>query len=120
MVLDKGRIREIGTHAELVRLGGIYQRLHELQFDARGHGSGAVSVRSMTGFARVRRMADEGEIAISLKSVNHRGLDLHFHMPAEFDAIEHEVRAIVKSAVARGHVQVHVAFMPAGGDRGRG
>ena len=68
----------------------------------------------MTGFARVRRMADEGEIAISLKSVNHRGLDLHFHMPEEFDAIEHEVRGIVKSAVARGHIQVHVAFMPAG------
>jgi ATP-binding cassette, subfamily B, bacterial MsbA len=32
VVMDKGRIREVGTHAELVRLGGIYQRLHDLQF----------------------------------------------------------------------------------------
>ena len=32
VVMDKGRIREIGTHSELVRLGGIYQRLHDLQF----------------------------------------------------------------------------------------
>jgi subfamily B ATP-binding cassette protein MsbA len=32
VVLDQGRIREFGTHQELVRRGGIYQRLHELQF----------------------------------------------------------------------------------------
>ncbi len=32
VVLEGGRIRETGTHEELLRLGGIYQKLHALQF----------------------------------------------------------------------------------------
>lgn len=32
VVLDRGAITEIGTHDELINGGGIYQRLHELQY----------------------------------------------------------------------------------------
>lgn len=32
IVMDGGAISETGTHEELVSLGGIYQRLHELQY----------------------------------------------------------------------------------------
>ncbi|HEX7241739.1 MAG TPA: ABC transporter ATP-binding protein [Longimicrobiaceae bacterium] len=34
LVLHHGEIRERGTHGELLRLGGLYARLHELQFVA--------------------------------------------------------------------------------------
>jgi uncharacterized protein (TIGR00255 family) len=64
----------------------------------------------MTGFARVRKEIPQGELVISLKSVNHRGLDLHFHLPNELDAVENDVRAVIKTGVARGHLQVHVAL----------
>ena len=32
VVLDRGTISEVGSHEDLVSRGGIYQRLHELQF----------------------------------------------------------------------------------------
>jgi uncharacterized protein (TIGR00255 family) len=69
-----------------------------------------MSVRSMTGFARVRRTIAQGELVVSIKSVNHRGLDLHAHLPADFDAIENDIRGVVKSGVARGHVQITVSL----------
>jgi uncharacterized protein (TIGR00255 family) len=64
----------------------------------------------MTGFARVRRAIEQGEISLSIKSVNHRGLDLHFHLPLEFDALESDIRAVLRSGMTRGHVQVHLTF----------
>jgi uncharacterized protein (TIGR00255 family) len=69
-----------------------------------------VSVRSMTGFARVRKVIPPGEIIFSLKSVNHRGLDLHFHLPHELDPLENDIRNAIRAGVARGHVQIHVSF----------
>lgn len=69
-----------------------------------------MSPRSMTGFARVRRAVPEGEIVLSLKSVNHRGLDMHFHLPPELDPYEMALRVAVKRLVSRGHLQIHVLF----------
>lgn len=65
-------------------------------------------IRSMTGFARVRREAAGVEFTVSLKSVNHRGLDIHFHTGAEMDPLENDLRNLIKRHIQRGHVDVRV------------
>lgn len=62
----------------------------------------------MTGFARVRRVTPQGEIVLSLKSVNHRALDLQFHLPSEVDPYEGALRKAISSNITRGHVDVRV------------
>jgi uncharacterized protein (TIGR00255 family) len=68
-------------------------------------------IRSMTGFARVQRTTPDGEISVSLKSVNHKGLDPHFHLEADLEAFEGALRAAVKKAILRGHVDVRCAVV---------
>jgi len=72
-------------------------------------------LRSMTGFARVRKLTELGEMICTLKSVNHRSLDVHLHLPADLDAYENAVRSAVKQRVSRGHVDVRVSWNRAGG-----
>lgn len=71
-------------------------------------------VRSMTGFARLQRSTEQGEISISLKSVNHRGLDLHFHLDPDLDAFEGVMRAALKKAILRGHVDLRGSMVRSG------
>jgi uncharacterized protein (TIGR00255 family) len=68
-------------------------------------------IRSMTGFARVQKSTEHGEIVVSLKSVNHRGLDLHFHLGSELDALENAMRAVIKRSVLRGHIDVRCSAL---------
>ncbi len=70
-----------------------------------------MKIRSMTGFARVQKSTPQGEIVVGLKTVNHRGLDLHFHSSAEIDAVENDMRTAIKKALIRGHVDVRVSFV---------
>ncbi len=74
----------------------------------------SAAIRSMTGFARVQRSTPHGEISVSLKSVNHKGLDPHFHLEADLDAFEGVLRAALKKAVLRGHVDVRCSVVRSG------
>ncbi len=84
-------------------------------------------LRSMTGFAQVKgEVAKPGGAApaasngrllfsLSLKSVNHRFLDLHFRLPSNSDSLEMKLRRLLKEKMARGHVEVTLSL-----DRGSG
>jgi len=71
-------------------------------------------IRSMTGYSRVHRSTAHGEITVTLKSVNHRGLDLHFHLEAQLDPFESSMRAALKKVLLRGHVDIRCSAVRAG------
>jgi uncharacterized protein (TIGR00255 family) len=75
-------------------------------------------VRSMTGYARVQLSSEWGEISIAIRSLNHRGLDMHFHLPPAFDAFENALRAAIKENVARGHLDIRGTWTPSLGGGG--
>src|SRR5208282_4193270 len=54
--------------------------------------------------------------ALSLKSVNHRFLDLHFRLPSGADSLEMQLRRLLKEKMARGHVEVTVSLERATND----
>lgn len=71
--------------------------------------------RSMTGFARVSsRISDALGFTLSLKSVNHRFLDLHLRLPIGMDSLEMQLRRVLKERLVRGHVEVSLSV-----DRGK-
>jgi uncharacterized protein (TIGR00255 family) len=77
-------------------------------------------LRSMTGFAQVKgQINGKLNFTLSLKSVNHRFLDLHFRMPSESDGLEMKLRRLLKEKVARGHVELTLS-LDRGGAEGFG
>ncbi len=64
-------------------------------------------IYSMTGFARLQvRVNDQLGYTLSLKSVNHRFLDVQLRLPPGLDALEMELRRLLKEHLVRGHVEV--------------
>jgi len=81
----------------------------------------------MTGFAQVKGEVQQqsqpasaatrpGQVngrlgfTLSLKSVNHRFLDLHFRLPSGTDSLEMQLRRLLKENVARGHLEVSLSL----------
>ena len=61
----------------------------------------------MTGFAQVKGQVNgQFGFTLSLKSVNHRFLDIHFRMPSDSDDLEMKLRRRLKERMARGHVEL--------------
>jgi uncharacterized protein (TIGR00255 family) len=64
-------------------------------------------IYSMTGFASARSVADEKPgFSLAIKSVNHRFLDLHMRLPSFCDALEMQMRRLLKETLKRGHIEV--------------
>jgi uncharacterized protein (TIGR00255 family) len=67
-------------------------------------------IKSMTGFAALTREDDRATIGVSIRTLNHRHLDLQLRMPQTLAAIEGDVRALIGRHVARGRVELAVTL----------
>jgi len=62
---------------------------------------------SMTGFASVAGELPAGtRFTLTIKTVNHRFLDMQFRLPPGLDGLEIEIRRRLKERLKRGHVSV--------------
>ncbi|MGA7860090.1 MAG: YicC/YloC family endoribonuclease [Terracidiphilus sp.] len=67
-------------------------------------------IYSMTGFARAQvRVHDQLVYTLSVKSVNHRFLDIQLRLPSGLDALEMELRRALKENLIRGHVELSLS-----------
>ena len=60
----------------------------------------------MTGFASVNSEDDRATVAVTIRSLNHRHLDLQLRIPQSMAPIESDVRAMAARFVARGRVEL--------------
>jgi uncharacterized protein (TIGR00255 family) len=67
---------------------------------------------SMTGYAQAKSSVLGWDARVSVKSVNHRFLDLKLRLPDGFDLYELRLRQLVRERIHRGHVEVHVSVEP--------
>jgi uncharacterized protein (TIGR00255 family) len=81
--------------------------------DSAGPPTGSAAMSSGTS-----SMHGNGHLAfaLSLKSVNHRFLDLHFRLPSGSDSLEMQLRRLLKEKIARGHVEVTLSLERSGGE----
>jgi uncharacterized protein (TIGR00255 family) len=72
-------------------------------------------IRSMTGYARLERTTEYGNLSWELRSVNHRYLDLGFRMPEEVRSMEPGFRTQVSATLKRGKVECGLRLTTAPG-----
>ena len=65
-------------------------------------------IKSMTGFASLTHDTDSATVGVTVRSVNHRFLDLQLRLPSGLADREPRIRALVQQTIARGRVEIAV------------
>ena len=73
-------------------------------------------IKSMTGFASLARETEQAAVTMTIKSVNHRYLDIQIKAPRVFDELEQHLRTLVQRQVSRGRVDLSLSV----GQKGSG
>ena len=72
------------------------------------------SPKSMTGYAQASVEHNGWSLRVSLRSVNHRFLDVRLRLPEGFEDFEPRIRQLLRDHLRRGHVDLTLHFDPAG------
>ena len=70
-----------------------------------------VTVYSMTGFGRSKIIENSVEVAIEIKSVNHRYFEYSSRMPRTYQFLDEKIKELIKSKVVRGKIEVGVSVV---------
>jgi uncharacterized protein (TIGR00255 family) len=66
-------------------------------------------IKSMTGFASASRESEHAAMAVTIRAVNHRHLDLQLRIPQTLAEAEGRIRASVQRRIGRGRVELAVS-----------
>jgi uncharacterized protein (TIGR00255 family) len=66
-------------------------------------------IKSMTGFASLTHEDERATIAVTVRAVNHRFLDLQLRVPQSFGDVEPRLRTLLQKRLARGRVEVGIS-----------
>ena len=66
-------------------------------------------ITSMTGFASATHEAESATTTVTVKSVNHRFLDVQLRVPSTLAAAENTLRTQIQQRLGRGRVEVTIA-----------
>ena len=66
-------------------------------------------ITSMTGFAALTREDPRATVSVTVRTVNHRFLDVQVRLPQTLADREARLRALVQQAIARGRVELGVS-----------
>src|SRR5258705_1817153 len=67
-------------------------------------------MKSMTGFGRGTVAGEDFKIAVEVKTVNNRYLDIHLRLSQELSSLETSIRKLISSRLSRGRVDVNLNF----------
>jgi uncharacterized protein (TIGR00255 family) len=67
-------------------------------------------MKSMTGFGRGATTGENFSVAVDLKTVNNRFLDVHLRLGAELSSLEAIVKRRIASRLSRGRVDANISF----------
>ncbi|MBC7912242.1 MAG: YicC family protein [Pyrinomonadaceae bacterium] len=67
-------------------------------------------MKSMTGFGRGAATGENFSVAVDLKTVNNRFLDVHLRLGPELSVLEAEIKRRISQRLARGRVDANLTF----------